>query len=674
VNSTTLVSLAMLKVNSDVRHSDYLEYIVPFVADAIGTLNQAEFTADDIKPLLRTEFGLAIPRSAVDVVLQRLASRRKILRANKRYSKVPGQEVGGSLVVARTEALRRENVVINSLTSFAAAKTVTWTTEKASEAFLQYLTSFSIDCLRTYAQGTALPEIKEGSRSIELYLVNAFVRHAHESSVELFDNVMVLVKGHMLANALICPDLGSTGQKFSQVTFFLDTPLVLDAVGLHGVDAEAACLELLDLLKHLRGTVAVFEHTFLEVDGVIRSAESRYSDSESRGRVILEAKRAGRTASDLTLSRARLESTLLERGIGKTPRPQHDAPFQVDEETLEKELREGIGYLYDGAARHDVESIRSVYALRRGRAPARLENTEAVMVTTNPVFARIAYKFGQAHESSREVSTVITDFSLANIAWLKAPLGAPDLPRLEVLANCYAAMEPPAAVWRRYLEEIDRLRKDGRIGPEDHEILRFSLQARDELMEVMLRDGEQVSSLTVQEVIGNVKADLVREKDAAIHLQQQTLEERDAAAATVIVERDSLQAQRQRRLKRAYWLADRVAKWAAWLLFGLTAFVVVAATFAWPVDKLLPFLHLPSAVTKIMSSLGSAMLLILGVCGTIWGSSVKGFAGAVRNRIRSVVYGATLFIMMEDRDSDISGAEPAPVESVSRVDKFMRRG
>ena len=41
---------------------------------------------------------------------------------------------------------------------------------------------------------------------------------------------------------------------------------------------------------------------------------------------------------------------------------------------------------------------------------------------------------------------MITDFSLANVAWLKAPLRSRDLPKLEVIAACRCTDGCPSCV------------------------------------------------------------------------------------------------------------------------------------------------------------------------------------------------------------------------------------
>ena len=100
------------------------------------------------------------------------------------------------------------------------------------------------------------------------------------------------------------------------------------------------------------------------------------------------------------------------------------------------------------------------------------EDAAAVLVTSNSALARAAYDYGRSQESTKEVSAVITSFSLANLAWLKAPLGSPDLPQAEMIALCYAAMNPRESLWSVYVREIDKLEEIGNITARDHELLR----------------------------------------------------------------------------------------------------------------------------------------------------------------------------------------------------------
>ena len=65
--------------------------------------------------------------------------------------------------------------------------------------------------------------------------------------------------------------------------------------------------------------------------------------------------------------------------------------------------------------------------IRANKPAPSIEKAGAVFVTSNASFARAAWEYGQQHGSSRDVSSVIASFSLANVAWLKAPVGAPSV-------------------------------------------------------------------------------------------------------------------------------------------------------------------------------------------------------------------------------------------------------
>jgi hypothetical protein len=135
-------------------------------------------------------------------------------------------------------------------------------------------------------------------------------------------------------------------------------------------------------------------------------------------------------------------------------------------------------------------------------------------IRDNSGFARAAYEFGQSHNSSREVSPVITDFSIANIAWLKSPMTWTQLPEIETLAACFAALEPNAGDWRQYLSKLDELSSKGSLNPDEHALLRVSPVSRVDIM-YLVRDSGDVTLAggTVREIVDRVKSGLVAEKE-----------------------------------------------------------------------------------------------------------------------------------------------------------------
>jgi hypothetical protein len=173
----------------------------------------------------------------------------------------------------------------------------------------------------------------------------------------------------------------------------------------------------------------------------------------------MEARQGGVTKSDLLLLAGKAEDELRNANIDLVDTPPYDHKFQIGQEAFEKALEDEVSYFNPRAKQYDVNSVRSIYVSRGHTHPATVERARATLVTCNSGFARAAYEYGKDVEQSRDVSSVITDFSLANMAWLKAPMGAPGLPKIEVLAFSYAALQPSRDLLDKFLLEAEKLEK-----------------------------------------------------------------------------------------------------------------------------------------------------------------------------------------------------------------------
>ena len=351
-------------------------------------------------------------------------------------------------------------------------------------------------------------------------VISKFVKHISQKDLPLFDRFMVIVKGQMLANALLCPDLDSQRQAFKKVKFYLDTPFVIRLFGLEGLEKESAAFETIELVQGLGGKFGIFEHTYQEVYNVIRGAAGYIDHPDGKGGIVIESRRAGKTRSDLVLIAESLDGKLLSYSILKAKTPPYEFHLQIDEAAFEGILQDEVHYYNEKTKLFDINSVRSIYVLRHGSAPVRIEDAKAVLVTSNASFAHAAYEYGKEFEETREVSSVITDFSLANIAWLKRPLKAPELPQKEVIAYAYAAMNPHEELWAKYLAEIEKLAKRKDISESDHAVLRYSLRAREELMELTLGDEEALNAATVSAILERATSELKDLKEAELYSER----------------------------------------------------------------------------------------------------------------------------------------------------------
>ena len=410
----------------------------------------------------------------------------------------------------------------------------------------------------------------------------------------------------MLANALLCPDLQDSIQNsnYKHTTFYFDTPLLVRVLGLTGPYAEQRTKNLLSLLQKLGGRCVTFSHLLIELEDVLRGAAANIDRPEGRGRVVLEARRQGVTPSDLLLLASNLNGQLQKLDIAIEATPRYTTRYQVDEDLLGNLIDAKISYRNPHARTNDINSVRSIYALRRGLDPVAIEKSRAVLVTSNSGLSESSTAYAREHEQQIGLPPLIVDFSLANAAWIKAPMGASDLPTTEVLAYAYAALQPTDDFLNKFLEEIEKLSEKSDITSRDHQLLRSDHRAYFEIMDLTLGDDSGLNFESISATLTRVSEEIRQEESRATSAKQSQKER--------ALEELKLERERNRNVAdRLYWQCDRDAERAAWIATSIPAvFVVLGIATGFG-------LHASAPVAAWALWVGSAFLLLAGVISSI---------------------------------------------------------
>ncbi len=560
--TSTLTSLAILKVTID-QGGDYLNHLKPFILDILVTEKPDIVKAQQIHDSILKKYGLDIPDRSIQLVLKRITRDHPIKKDEGVY-KITGSLPASNIAAKKSEAKRHIQAIISGLIDFSKSTVSPIdSNERAEKALLFFLSKFNIPCLKAYLRGTAIPDIQE-SYTGDIVLVSKYVIKLQKTSPERFESFMILMQGHMFANALTCPDLEQTPETYKGVTFYFDTPLLLQLLGLDIEHKRDAVKRLIDLLLKLNGKVAVFSHLKDELKGVIETAAEYLEHPRGAGSIIREARYSGRTKSDLLLIAQQIDDKLSEFHIKIEQTPQYERSFQIDETAFDSVLEDEMPQHKQRAKENDINSVRSIYILRKGIAPDTVERSKAVLVSSNSAFAKAAHRYGRKHEELRQVSSVITSFSLANMAWLKTPMGAIDLPKMEVLAFSYAALRPSTEILNKCLNEIERLEKEGKITAKDHQLLRSKL-ANDELMNLTHGDVSALDKETVTETLTRITREIKKEEFEKLKAEQKAHE-------TTQKRLDKLQKQNDDIKNKLYWSCKKKANRCFW---ALTVFFIL---------------------------------------------------------------------------------------------------
>lgn len=566
-----LASLAILKVEWD-RGRDYIDCFVPFVAESLRSMNAREISLPGLQADITKRFHITIPQGALRTILNRSAKHGYvsfqegiILASESKLRQV-------HLSKDSTETLRMVNGLIHSLAEYAQRQFETpWSAEDAESAILHYLQAGSIPILAASVEGTPItPPAKKITHS--QFIVNSFVVAIQESDNESFDALSTLVKGNMLTNVLYYPELGQISRRFTNVEFYLDTSVLLRSMGLATKSEELARREMIDLLYSLNAPIRCFEHTVREVRGVLSAAASALRNPKSlrrsHGEAIEYFISTGCTASDVELFIAKLERFMRDIHVHIVPTPPHLERLGLDESQFEAILYDQVGYAREETLRHDLDAISAIHRLRTGDFPQDFESSSAIFVTDNHSLVRAsAIYFRQDFGDQAVVVPHCLPYHLVTtLAWLKKPSLAPDLPRRLIIADCYAALNPPDTLWRLYLQEIDSLQGKGTIADDDYHLLRFSSEARALLMSKTLGDPAAFAEGTVAEVLDAAKREIRRESEKRLREERRRRRRSDRARYRAIRAAEETRASLEFRVNS---VCGRVAAIGSGALFAL---------------------------------------------------------------------------------------------------------
>jgi len=561
VNEVSLTSLAVLKVHWDKGH-DYIDNFVPFIVEAIQR-SPGGVTVVEIQQTVRTKFGLMIPQGAIATLLRRAEKKNLIQKNQERFTTTaPGLDT--SFERTRADVERQQQALIQRFIDYCAAKhQVQYTEEVARRALVSHLQSSCVPILAASIDGCAIPLTSPRSREVE-FLVSAFTVELYERDPVGFGFLETVMKGSLLANALFLPDISKTEKRFDKLSAYLDTPILLRALGHEGAEQQTSARELLSALYELNVDLCCFDITRDEVRGVLDAAQHALRDprpfSKTSFAVYAHFVSIGAHSSDVELIKNNLDKSIKRLRVSIRETPHHVEHLTLDEGQLETRLRSEMPTQREEARHHDLNCLTAIYRLRKGQHKGNIESCGHVFVTSNFGLSVASAKFASESGNSRWVPLCLNEYTMATLAWVKNPSLAEEFSRHRLIAESYAALRPTPELWRKYLDEIQRLRSRGDLADQDVHLLRFSTSAANTLVELTLGGVQVVEEETVHAALQAARAEARLDTELALANEEEKRAISEREQLTLASKIATLHA----RLEN---LGASIGKWASYTFF-----------------------------------------------------------------------------------------------------------
>lgn len=539
---SALIGYAILRANYDASLPSYLDNFTPFVLSVLANSNSMRATESDIANRIHDMFGLRMPELVVKRLMKRTRKKGLTEKVSEESSRLTEEGINRArdLQADVQQFERQQNELVCELKNYIESRF-----SKSKD-----LSDYDLrSSLARFFDRYAVPLVKSSldsqrelqSLGVETeYMIASFVNFLFQEDQARFDYVVNAAKGAMLASVL---EFGadSTRKDLGKLNILLDAPVLMDALGFHGEVSKVGIRDVLTMARDQGAMVAAFRHSVDELRGILERIESDLRSSHPSGtnlRGYRHFVEEGYTPADILLLRSKIEALLDENCISIVDRQSRYYELDLDEKCIEVDLQQAVNYRQRGPLINDVKSIIGTHMLKEGVFSTSIERARAVFISWNGQVVRVA----NARMSKEEFPAAIAPDALASILWVTQPAVADAVPRSLVLASAFAGMQPPPTLWRRYVEEIERLESSGKMSIDEAVVLRSTSVGWNAFMEetlgeegplaspdfplVVLKSVEEKTKRPMQESIDQLSGDFAATKEELSRARESLISER----------------------------------------------------------------------------------------------------------------------------------------------------
>ena len=328
-----LTTVAMLKALLDAGE-DYLGIFQPFVFEAIAARADPAFTSREVQEFVAGSFSLNIPEPTLRVLLNRIVQAGNLRREGGRYIKKVAPNPKG--IAERRKEIEAEHLLLGSeFLAFAGQQNLDLLTPDAAlEVLFDLFDTYQQEYLLNGTLGQYQGSGDDGPHWHHRRTAALFLAERCLQSRKLSPILRRAVEGTVLGSTLLLRDIDSTKKDFKRLQIFLDTSLLLRALGYCGAAQASLATETLSLLRLTNARTLVFDVTVEE----IRSILAVYRDKllSRAGREQLRPTELTRffltsqkSSSDIVQAMATLPSDLKSIGVDVVQLPRQAARLRA---------------------------------------------------------------------------------------------------------------------------------------------------------------------------------------------------------------------------------------------------------------------------------------------------------------------------------------------------------
>lgn len=526
MNNSLLTSTAMLGAFWEEERKDIFDLLTPFVKYSIAQTTSIKQVLDISKVVghFKSYFGYeSIPTNTVTLILNRL-SPKILTRRNGQYilrvslDREIQQFEKGHATFEEHKGKVADALVEHLNTHLPGYKK--FNKETALDALIKF---FATNGMCVISDVALLHMIKNKDDQLK-YSIAQFVVNEAEQNTAVFTYIVDMVKGFFVSNAISLQPQNTvvTESKFKGLDCYIDTRVIINALGMHTPAEREASAEMLVMLKEKGATLLCFEHNFDEIDSIVTAYKNglKYAHSSYYHPTLEGWDEQHYTVTDVERYQSVLRHKIEALGITIVQKPDvtkaaKEYPFSDTE--IESHICANMTYNNKDALSVDIASIASILLLRSGIKAKEIEKCGSIFVTSNIQLTNLSNGFLLQQGicgSDNEVLPIITDVDLSSIVWLKCYSTHKDYPKRKLIEHSLVALELTPTMVKTFNQMVDRIKAEGEITEDEAAVIRTEYFCKREIAKSVKGDLSKINEDSVRDVRRKLREQYVGEADA----------------------------------------------------------------------------------------------------------------------------------------------------------------
>lgn len=526
MNNSLLTSTAMLGAFWEEERKDIFDLLTPFVKYSIAQTTNVKQILDipEVINHFKTYFGYeSIPANTVTLILNRL-SPKILTRRNGKYvlkvsldREIQQFEKGHATFEEHKEKVA--NALVEHLNTHLPSYR-SFSKETALDALIKF---FATNGMCVISDVALLHMIKNKDDQLK-YCIAQFIVKEAEQNTAVFTYIVDMVKGFFVSNAISLQPQNTvvTESKFKGLDCYIDTRVIINALGMHTPAEREASAEMLVMLKEKGATLFCFEHNYDEIDSIVTAYKNglKYAHTSYYHPTLEGWDEKHYTVADVERYQSVLRHKIEALGIVIVQKPdvtKEAKAYPFSDAEIESHICTNMTYNNKDALSVDIASIASIMLLRSGKKAKEIEKCGSIFVTSNLQLANLSNGFLIQQGicgSDNEVLPIITDVDLSSIVWLKCYSTHRDYPRRKLIEHSLVALELTPTMVKTFNQMVDRIKAEGEITEDEAAVIRSEYFCKREIAKSIKGDLSKITEESVRDVRRKLRAQYVGEADA----------------------------------------------------------------------------------------------------------------------------------------------------------------